>query len=434
MIGMSLKHNFFWLIISKSILMIAGFFTASLINRALGPFGRGIYAEMVTWIGLFSVIFGLSMDSAIYHFANRVLYPVDDKIKFMTTFFLLFIYAFLATIFLNLFIFFFPKQVSIETFKYVWLLDILLIVTMFSANFNIFFQALGKIKFSALVGIIQAFVGIIILSLSYLKGLINLKYVIIYLTIFQLVALFMFLSAFMKLNFFSGKFSKNIAKGIINAGLKQHPATISTFIYTKINQLILFKYCGEFDTGIFSVSLNLIFSLMTIPMTFQTVLYPRVIHSNDDYEITVKAIRVTFYWWGMFIIFSMIFAKPIILLYAGKNFLPSVNILRILLASAWFLPLSSLLAPYYVKSGAFIIASFSAIILGIISIGLNLFLIPIYKTIGAALATSITTLIGFIMTLLFLWYLSKRNPLVVFRPEFKKDFNEIFFIWRKIIR
>jgi len=117
---MSLKHNFFWLIISKSILMIAGFFTASLINRALGPFGRGIYAEMVTWIGLFSVIFGLSMDSAIYHFANRVLYPVDDKIKFMTTFFLLFIYAFLATIFLNLFIFFFPKQVSIETFKYVW--------------------------------------------------------------------------------------------------------------------------------------------------------------------------------------------------------------------------------------------------------------------------------------------------------------------------
>jgi hypothetical protein len=52
----------------KNVTLIgAGFITAAMINRSLGPSLRGVYAEMQTWMGLFAVLFGISMDTAIYH-------------------------------------------------------------------------------------------------------------------------------------------------------------------------------------------------------------------------------------------------------------------------------------------------------------------------------------------------------------------------------
>jgi O-antigen/teichoic acid export membrane protein len=210
-----------------------------------------------------------------------------------------------------------------------------------------------------------------------------------------------------------------MAQIIWSAGWKQHVATISTFVYTKINQLILFRYCGEAATGVFSVSLTIALALMFIPQTFQTVLYPRVIHGEDDYEVTVRALRVGFYLWGLMVLGIMLLARPILLVYGGPQFFPSVNLLRILMVGAWFLPLSSLVAPYCVKIGAFNACSASAVILGLVSIALNFLLIPKFAALGAALATSFTCILGFSLSLLLLWCLTRNNPLVFLKMNWK---------------
>ena len=394
---------------SKTISIAAAFLTAALINRSLGPSGRGIYAEMVTWVGLFSVIFGISMDTAIYHFANREIYGDDDRSRFVTIFSLSLIYALLATVALTVFVLFLPRQVSLKTAESVLFLDVLLIVTMLAANLTVFFQALGNIRFSALVGIVQSLVIVVIIGCGYIAGFIDIWFVVVNLIIFQAVALLMLFSASLKSGLFTGQFSKNLARGIISSGLKQHIATISTFIYMKINQLIVFRYCGASEAGIFAVSLNLAFAAMFIPTTFQTVLYPRVIHSSDDYEVTVRSLRIGFYSWGLVVLLIILFAEPILLLYGGRSFLPSVNIFRILMIAAWFLPLSSIVAPYCVKVGAFNACSASAVLLGVISIGMNILLIPKYSGLGAAFATTSTTIIGFCMAIMLLVYLNRKR-------------------------
>ena len=165
--------------------------------------------------------------------------------------------------------------------------------------------------------------------------------------------------------------------------------------------------------------------MIFIPEAFRTVLYPRVIHSNDDYDVTVRSLRLGFYGWGAIAILFIICARPILLIYGGGEFLPSINVFRILMIAVWFLPLSSLLAPYYVKKGAFGIASLSAVLLGIISIGLNMLLVPKFASIGAAAATALSCLTGFCMIILFLYYLSKKNPLVIFKLDFQKEINFI---------
>jgi len=428
---LSLKRNFTWLLGSRVASMAALFITGSLINRALGPIGRGILAEMQTWVSLFIVIFGMSIGTATYHFANKVAYGYDDKSKYVTIFLLNIIYGFLAMFALSFFVFCWPQHVSSKTIEYLFLLDIFLIISMVATNLAVFFQALGNVRFSALVGISRATLSIAIISIGYFLGFISIKFIIVSMIVVQTIALFIIFRASLKSGLIFGHFSKAIAKGIIAKGLKQHIATVSTFVYVKVNQLIVFRYSGESQAGIFAVALTLAVYLMLIPDTFQTALYPRVIHSKDDYEVTVRSLRVGFYGWGIVAILMILLARPILLIYGGDGFLPSINVFRILMFAAWFLPLSSLLAPYYVKKGAFGIASLSAILLGIMSIGMNMLLVPRYASTGAAFATAFTCLTGFGMTILFLYYLSKKNPLVIFKPDFEKEIN---FIREKYFR
>jgi len=407
--------------------MSAGFITAALINRSLGPSARGIYAEMQTWLGLFAVLFGMSLDTAIYHFANRSLYGNNDRSRFITTLILSLVYGLLAMGAFTLFVLGWPQQVSSETFKYLILLEVLLIATVLTGNLIIFLQAIGDIRYSAVIGVVQAAVNIAVIGFAYWVDSLNIKIVLISVLFVQGIAFLMLLVKFGKDGLWLGKFSKDLAKGFIKAGLKQHIATIATFVYTKINQLIVFRYCGESSAGIFAVSLSAAFYLMFIPMTFQTVLYPRVIHTTDDYEVTIRSLRWGFYGWGIIVCLMVLFAKPILLLYAGNSFLPSVNNFRILMVAAWFLPLSSILAPYYIKRGAFGLASISAVLMGIISMGLNIILVPRYAEIGASLATALTCFTGFCMVLIFFWHLSHKNPFVIFNPNLRKELSFVKF-------
>ena len=396
---------------SKSVIMSAGFITAAMINRSLGPSGRGIYAEIQTWVGLFAVLFGISLDTAIYYFANRSLYGTDDRSRLMTTFSLSLIYGLFATAALTIFVLGWPEQVSSETFKFLLLLDVLLIATILTGNLIIFLQAMGDIRYSAVIGVVQGMANVLVVGYAYWVDSLDIKIVLISVLIIQGITFLMLLAKFRRNNLLTGRFSKNLAKGMITAGFKQHIATIATFVYTKINLLIVFRYCGESNAGLFAVSLSAAFYLMFIPMTFQTVLYPRVIHAIDDYEVTIRSLRLVFYSWGGIVLLIILLAKPILFIYGGRHFLPAVTTFRILMIAAWFLPLASLVAPYCVKIGAFYAMAITAIALGLISIALNLYLIPNFSGTGAALATASTCMIGFGVSIFLLGYLSKRNPL-----------------------
>jgi PST family polysaccharide transporter len=403
---------------SKTIFMSAGFVTAAMINRSLGPSTRGIYAEMQTWMGLFAVLFGFSMDTVIYHFANKSLYGTDDRSRWMTTFSLSLIYGLFATGALTIFVLGWPEQVSPETFKYLLFLDVLLIATTLTGNLMIFLQASGGIRYSAVIGVVQGVVNVFVVGYAYWIDSLDIKMVLISVLIIQGTTFLMLVVKFRRNGLLSGRFSNDLAKGIISAGLKQHIATIATFVYTKVNQLMIFRYCGQSETGIFAVSLGAAFYVMFIPMTLQTVLYPRVIHSADDYEVTIRSLRLGFYGWGGMVLLMILFAKPILFIYGGKNFLSAVTTFRILMIAAWVLPLASLVAPYCVKIGAFSAMAITAVILGLISVALNLYLVPIYSGTGAALATASTCITGFGISLLLLGYLSKRNPLEFMKLRF----------------
>lgn len=415
---MNMKKSYIWMMSSKILGIFGALFTAGLINRELGPYDRGILAEMQTWVTLFAVIFGLSLDTAIYHFMNRVLYTDSRSDKFTTIFLLNLVYSLIASASMFLLIWAWHDRLSAGTTQYVILLMILLVATMFATNLAVFFQADGRIKESALVSILQVVVNVTVVGLAFYIKLINLKFVLLSLIAVQAIGVLLFAVYAVRRGLFHGNFKKALARLIISAGFKQHTATVFTFLYTKANQLILIKYEGEVATGLFAVPLNLIFGLVIIPATLQTVLYPRVIHSDDDYDVTIKTISLTFYIWGFIVLMMYLFARPILTVYGGEEYLASVSYFRILLFSAWLLPLSSMISPYMIKKGAFVLSSWSAVVIGIISLSLNYLLIPKFSATGAALATSISCIVGFFIAIMLLNYKSKRNAF------------EFLFLWR----
>jgi O-antigen/teichoic acid export membrane protein len=397
---------------NKSVLTITSLVSAGLMNRALGPSDRGIYAEILTWIELFLILFGISMSSAIYHFANPSKYPISDGTKCKTILCLGIIYGIIGSLFLLLFSLIWPSQLSTQAKSFILAGDLLILCNMVSGNLLIFIQSLGRIKYSAMLGIIQGVMNMLLVLFAYANKDLTIPILLLITIAVQITIISLVLVHFTRLGYFREPLSFAMAKGIFFAGIKQHAATIATFAYMKINQLIVFKYSGAQQAGVFAVALNLAMAVTVIPMTLQIVLYPRIIHSNDDFEITTRTLKYCFYGSGAILISLFLLSKPLLLLYAGKDFLSAISSFRILLIAAWFLPLSSLIAPYCIKAGAFTACSLSAVFLGIISVILNYLFVPSFASKGAASATALTCFLGFGFALLLLWYISRRNPFV----------------------
>ena len=425
---MGLKINFSWMIISRLSMMFTAFISASLINRSLGPFDRGILAELQVLVAFLVVVFSFSLDSTIYHFSNREVYKISDNSKFVTIFLLNLLYSFLAVISFLVFVFLNPDMILANN-HLVLLSIILLISTMLACNLIVFYQALNKFRVVAAIGLAQSVTNIVLVGVGFLFGILNIYIVVLVLSFVQIVAWATIIYLAVKEKLMRGSFSLNHAKAMILAGLKIHIATIITFVYAKFNQLLVVQISGYEEAGYFAVSVTLIWALVVIPGTFQTVLYPRVVHFTDDYEITIRSLRVVFYGWGLMILGLLIISKPIIFIYGGKDFiLGSLDSFRILLLAAWFLPMASIVSPYLIKKGAFLLITKFSLLFGAVSLLMNFILIPKYGGIGAAWATSISCFLVFISSIIMLKIVSKKNPL-----EFLKNNGEIMNLYENML-
>lgn len=423
---MNIRKNFFWLIVSKSSIVLAGVITGALINRSLGPSGRGFFAEIQTWVNLFVMFFGFSIDTVIYHFANEKQYGSNAGTKFVTFLVITLFLGLASALFLLGSIYCFPEFFSYSSRRYVFLLMIIIIFTLIFNNEIAYVQAIGEIKFSAIIGLIQSLANIVFIVVCFCLSVLDLFYVTINL-VFTLSILLAVLACFYyKKKYWRGNFSFDLGKKIILAGFQVHLATISTFVYMKINQLLLFNTCGDIETGYYAVSLGIAQACAVVPNVLQIILFPRLIHSNDEYEVTIRFLRYIFYGWGIIVVFIIILADPILRIYAGSKFLPAINVFRIIMLSLWLNNISATISPFWVKKGKFIIASVSAIIVAIVSIFLNYNLVPVFHALGAALSTFLSCFFGFLISLLLFYYLSKRNPILFMKINFVNEFSNIF--------
>jgi len=420
----SLLSSFFWTLAGRLSAQASGLVMAALVNRALNPGGRGSLAGIQAWVGLFAALFGFSLDTAIYHFANREKYPYADSTRLALVLVATTCTCVMAAGGFAALTIIWPEQVSGEAAAHLFWVLVLLVTTIAGTNLIAFGQALGRVQLAAGMGIAQAVINVGLVVPAYVYHAIDLRYALLVSFLVQFAGLF--LGATVLLHAYRPSFSGVTWAGLwtlVGAGLRYHTGTVACFAYTKLNQLTVQHHCGDIQTGLLAVALTLSFGLFGIFGAFQMALYPRVIHSADDFSITVRSMRLTFYAGLVVVLPLIVLSRYILRFYGGGQFEGAVWMLRMLVPAAWMMTISGLAAPYCVKSGAFGLTSASAVALGVISVIASHFLVPLFRGEGAAAATLLTLATGTIMTLGMLRWLGGRSPLGMFIPDFRDEWR-----------
>jgi O-antigen/teichoic acid export membrane protein len=288
----------------------------------------------------------------------------------------------------------------------VYLSGLIMLVDSFTLTFyaflrgrqNLQFEAIGTIIFQLIVFIS----GVIIVNLT--QDLRILILAILIASLFNFIYSGILLKVKLGLKFFKA-FDKSIIKSLVIFTIPFALAAIFTKVYAYIDTVFLHQLAGPEAVGYYSLPYKLTFSLQFIPMAFIASLYP----AFSSYFVSNKQLLAKYFARGMVylgliampVTFGVIaIAQPLIFKIYTAEYLPSVLALQILISSLPFLflnfPLGALLNACDRQTRNTINIGITMVV----NIILNLILIPRFSFIGAAIASSVSTVLMFVLQMI----------------------------------
>lgn len=212
-------------------------------------------------------------------------------------------------------------------------------------------------------------------------------------------------------------------KRMLGTGIKFYIAIVAGLIIVRADLLIVNHFRGKAEAGVYAVASQLANLLMVLPAVIVTVLFPKVAASNDTEGIL--AMRVTRHTsLLMFIICAatvpIAFALPAVY---GNAFSDSTIQLLILLPGVYFLSVQSVLAQQFLALGVPATISVFWILTAVLSIALNLILVPKFGARAAAVDSTISYLFIFVLVAIYSYVRTGNrllDALVPSRAEFRQ--------------
>lgn len=285
----------------------------------------------------------------------------------------------------------------------VYLAGIIMVLDSFTLTFYAFLRGHQNLKFESIgtiiFQIIVAVCGVTIVNLT--KDLRILILAIMTASLFNFIYSSYLVRFKLRLKFFT-KASKPVIKSILIITIPFALAAIFTRVYGYIDTVLLNQLVDETAVGYYSIPYKITFSLQFIPMAFIASLYPAFAsYFINSKELLQKTFEKSLIYLGIIAVPVSLgviaLAKPLMLKVYTSEFTPSVLPLQILIVSLVFLflnfPLGSLLNACNRQTRNTIHIG----IVMVINIILNIILIPRFSYIGAAIASTVSTLIMFIL-------------------------------------
>ena len=232
----------------------------------------------------------------------------------------------------------------------------------------------------------------------------------------------------------TAKINYSVFKESLFFGLRSHAGGIASYIWLRLDAFLLNMYQGATAVGYYSVAVNLTEMLWRFMQPFYNAVTPKITGATrqESEALTTKATRHVFF---ILVVVAMVLAplSPLIIrLLYGSDYLPAYKPMIILLIGTIGIGVAMVTSVYFVgqlKRPGFL--SFLAWINAIINIMLCFILIPLYGVIGAALASSLTYIIGFLILIIVLKKISGFTPSVLLFIK-KEDFGDYLDVLAKI--
>ena len=310
------------------------------------------------------------------------------------------------------------------------LLGVFFVLSVLLDTIKNLFEAFQKPFFYPLIDFLKNVFVLLSLVLFLFLGLELLSPVFAYI-LSVVVVFFIFLNKTTKISHFfeyKSKLSKNLAKESFIFGLPFLFIGIAGVIIGQVDTLLLTYFRSLSEVGIYNIILPTSLVLLQFSSAISVILFPLTseMWARKEKEKLFKIINLIYKYSFVILIplasLLFIFASQLIELFFGTNYLLGVTTMRILLLGVIFYSLANM--NQYILAGigkpktAAKIVTYTAIFN---FIG-NLFLIPKYGIEGAAIITTLSYILSFLMSIIFL------RKLINFRIKDSFSLIKIFLI------
>lgn len=188
---------------------------------------------------------------------------------------------------------------------------------------------------------------------------------------------------------------------------------VSSTIYIYSDTTMLGFFCGDYYVGIYSVSSKIYSMVKSLATAVMAVMLPRLSYKSqnekgeEEYSHLVNSLfEILFIWITPMAVGIFMTSESIVLLLFGQSYLPAVNALKILIIAAAFSTVSILITqtimlPLKMDKKLMTTNAMCAVI----NVALNIFFIPYFRQLGAA----ITTLVAEFSILIMQWFSIRRK-------------------------
>lgn len=418
--------------LSKLLIIVFSLGSGIITARWLGPEGSGTIAALTVYPSLFLTFGSLGISQSTTHFIGKGQFS-EQRIKTAITQ-IWFFTTIVSVVISSLLIYF----LSSSGYNLLWVFLAILPIpfTLFNTyNSGIFLgkNQIGiynKINWQPKAISFLAIVLLVIVFPLHIEGV-----------LLASVAgpVFMFFLLLFKNDFihaFSFKFDWKIIKSLLSLGVVYAVALLIINLNYKIDVILLDKLSTQFSTGIYAKGVAITDFLWEIPMLLSTIVFARSASAKDELQYSIKVaqlLRLSIIAIGLGSIALILFARIIILLMYGEEFVKSTEVIQLLMPGVLLLTIFKVLNMDLAGKGKPLVSMKAMIPAVILNIILNVLFIPQFGANGAAISSTISYTFA---ALLFLHFYSKevKLPIKYILHYTKADFLPIETALKRILK
>lgn len=408
---MSVNKNISSSLLIQIPVFVISVITGIIITRILGSEGKGVYTLFQTDLQFFVMFLTLTMNTGITYFTANNKISLENLMGIVLS--VLFVGTFILILFLSYLNFsdnnrlIFPD--NYESLFYFGYLVISFILTTLNASVAAIFQGRTSFRLINRIALINCLIQLLLFVIIMLYANMN-NTVISAKMVFFFTLLILFVNTLMWLYLFFTKIKIRPAF----VGLK-NPITILFFSYvfsiyigTIINFMnyrmdlwIVNYYLSEEELGLYALSGNIIQLFITISVVVSSVLLPYLSGKISESQSMIafsRSSRMNFLFILIGVIIAFLTAEYLIPKVYGEEFNGSVLPLLIILPGVLLSCSTQLFATLIVAKNKNILNIISTSCGLVVTLILDLILIPEYGIVGAAWATTIAYSTTFILT------------------------------------
>lgn len=382
--------NTSWVLFERVLRIFVGIFVTVWVARYLGPEQFGILSYAIAIVGLFSAFATLGLDSITVR--ELVKNETMQNQMIGTVFWLKLMGAISVLFFLYIFVSILPNDSNTN-----FIIFIIASSTIFQ-SFNVidfYFQSKVLSRYVVYANIISLSLSSIIkiVLILFESSLISFAWVVLFDSFILSVGLiyyYFLTNPLINIRFY--KFSKDLAKSLLNDSWPLILSALLISVYMKIDQVMINSMLGSNSVGQYSAAVRLSEAWYFIPVVIAASLFPAVINAKQHNEIIYYTRLQQLYdfmvWTAILISIPVaLYSDAIVNFLYGIEYSKTSNVLKIHIWTSVFVFLGVASSKWFVAEN-FMKLYFVRSLYGVLcNIAFNIILIPLYGIEGAAIST-----------------------------------------------